>query len=83
MDTRMTTDIYGTTPSLATQKSYAIAKLATEANLIVQLIDRLKACTSLREPDKWGLQYSADEHLRLIERGDYRAAYNLITSRGR
>lgn len=71
------------TPSLATRKYRAIEKLAAEANLILQLMDRLKACTSLRQCDSWSPDhYQLDDHIRAIERGDYQRAYKLITSYG-
>jgi hypothetical protein len=70
-------------PSLATQKNRALHKLAEEVNLMVQLIDRLKACTGLRPRDKYSPDpYLPDDHLRAIERGDYRRAYQLITAHG-
>jgi len=69
-------------PSLATRKHYALAKLGGEANLLVQLIEQLKNCTGLRPCDPHGDFYAPDEHLRAIERGDFKRALRLIGSHG-
>jgi hypothetical protein len=71
------------TPSHETYKARVLHKLYAEINLLTQLGDLLKLCPGLREPEKWGEQYSSDDHLRLIETGRYRDALKLITTRGR
>lgn len=71
------------TPSLATRAHHAIHKLAHEANLAVQLMDLLRACTGLRPCDPHSPdQYQPDEHLRAIERGDLGRAHHLLTIYG-
>jgi hypothetical protein len=75
-------------PSLATATARTLNNLYQHLALLQQLGDRLKVCTHLREPDKYGEQYSPDQHLRKIEDAiagstqRLREAYNLITTRG-
>jgi hypothetical protein len=70
-------------PSLETYKARVIHQLYGDINLLSQLVELLKLCPGLREPDKYGEQYAADQHLRLIEGGRYKDALALITTRGR
>jgi hypothetical protein len=67
------------TPSQASRQSALIRHLALEANLIVELIERLK----LIEPNlRSDCEGGSAAHLRAIERGDYSEAHKLITNYG-
>ncbi len=71
------------TPSLTTQRHRALHKLAEEVNLLVELMDRLKVCTGLRPCDRYSPDpYQPDDHLRAIERGDYKRAHHLLAVYG-
>ena len=70
------------TPSLTTQKAHAIHRLASEINMMVQLLDLLKFSPGLREPDKYGDVYALNKHLELIRDGRYQEALALVRSRG-
>jgi hypothetical protein len=70
-------------PSHTTRKARCLHKLHEEVNLLLQLMDRLKACERLRECEQWSQDpYQPDSHLRAIEREEYRRAYQLITAHG-
>jgi hypothetical protein len=71
------------TPSYETYKARVLHKLAAEANVLVELIEQLKPCTGIRPPDRYGDHYTADEHLRLAESGQYREALQMIVTKGR
>ena len=66
-------------PSPATRQSALIRRLAQEANLIGELIERLKRI----EPHLRGdCEEGTDAHLRHISSGRYREAYSLILNYG-
>jgi hypothetical protein len=71
------------TPTLETYTARVLQRLYEDINLMLELAERLKAFNGLREPDKYGEQYTPDQHLRLIEEGRYSAARALIVTRGR
>ena len=70
-------------PSYQTDKARVIHELVKTANVLGELIERLKTCTSIRPPDKYSEHYGEREHLRLAEEGRYREALSLIALKGR
>lgn len=71
------------TPSYETEKARVIHELVKTANVLGELIESLKTCTSIRPPDKYAEHYGEREHLRLAEAGRYSDALKLIQVKGR
>lgn len=69
-------------PSLATQTNRAIHMVAEEVNLLLELLDLLKGGTQLRPCDKYGEQYTPDQHVRYISERRYADAMRLMRTRG-
>jgi hypothetical protein len=71
-------------PSHDTRRAHCIHRLAAEANSILELLERLKTCSGLRECDRHASDpYQPDAHLRAIESRDYKRALQLIAMHGR
>jgi hypothetical protein len=70
-------------PSYETYKARVIHKLVADLNVMTELLERVKTCTGIRPPDRYGEHYSENEHLRLAEEGRYREALSLIALKGR
>jgi hypothetical protein len=70
-------------PSYGTDKARVIDGLVKTANVLGELIERLKTCTSIRPPDKYAEHYGERAHLRLAEDGRYLEALQMIQTKGR
>jgi hypothetical protein len=69
-------------PSPARRKAHLLRKLAEDANFLVQVIDRLRQLDRLRPSDRFEEHRGEHDHLRLLEAGRIREAWNLMVNFG-